>query len=193
MFFSSWTDIGRVVATTAAVFTLIVLLLRVVGAQAVARMSGYDMVATVTLGSIVATVAVTRGITVSEGVAALVTLVALQEAFRFAQARWLAAHHAVRQPPIVVLWDGTLLEDRLRKHSVSADEVRAAVRKAGLASLAEARVVVLENDGDWSVVSQAHADCDDSALYGLPIPGRPGNSPRDDGHQTRSAPRDRLP
>jgi uncharacterized membrane protein YcaP (DUF421 family) len=193
MFFHSWADIGRAVLTTAIVFALIVAILRVVGAQAIARMSGFDMVATVTLGSIVATVGVTRGVTVAEGIAALLTLVGLQEVIRFLQSRWLSAHHAVRQPPLVVVWEGTLLEDRLRGSRISADEVRAAVRKMGLASLADARLVVLENDGEWSVVPRSSARGDDSALYGLPIPGRPGNGPDADGDRAVPADPGRVP
>jgi uncharacterized membrane protein YcaP (DUF421 family) len=193
MFFHAWSDVGRVVVATAVTFALMVAILRVVGAQAIAQMSGYDMVATVTFGSIVATVAVTRGVTVAEGVAALLTLIALQEILRFLQSRWLRAHHAVRQPPIVLLWDGTLLEDRLRSHRISADEVRAAVRKAGMASLTEARLVVLENDGEWSVVRQPEPDNDESAFMGLPIPGRPGSSRSDTGEYAEPAAPDRLP
>ena len=193
MFFHSWADTGRVVVSTALTFMLMVAILRVVGAQAIAQMSGYDMVATVTFGSIVATVAVTRGVTIADGVAALLTLIALQEILRFFQSRWLKAHHAVRQPPIVLLWDGTLLEDRLRSHRISADEVRAAVRKAGMASLTEARLVVLENDGEWSVVPRSGPDNDESALMGLPIPGRRGSSRSDDGDYAEPAPQNRLP
>jgi uncharacterized membrane protein YcaP (DUF421 family) len=194
VFFHSWGDIGRAVVTTAIVFLLIVALLRVIGPRAIARMSGYDMVATVTLGSVVATVAVTRGVTVSEGLAALLTLVGLQEVVRLAQSRWLAAHHVVRQPPIVVVWNGELLEDRLRGNNISADEVRAAIRGAGLASVSEARVVVLENDGNWSVISMSAPIRDASALYGLPIPGTPEKgSARDDGATGVPASPRRLP
>jgi uncharacterized membrane protein YcaP (DUF421 family) len=193
MFFHSWADIGRVVLTTAVVFALISALLRVVGSQAIAKMSGYDMVATVTLGSLVATVALTRGVAITEAIAALVTLLALQELMRRAQSRWLVAHHVVREPPLVVLWEGRLLEDRLRRRGISADEVRASVRKAGLRSLADALIVVLENDGDWSVIPRSDEPSDESALFGLPIPGREGNSPAEQGHLAQPAPSDRLP
>jgi uncharacterized membrane protein YcaP (DUF421 family) len=193
MFFHSWADIGRVAVSTSITFAVIVLILRVVGAQAIARMSGYDMVATVTFGSVVAAVAVTRGVTVTEGVTALLTLIVLQEIMRFFQSRWLTAHHIVRQPPIVLLWEGKLLEDRLRTFRISADEVRAAVRKEGLASLSDARAVVLENDGEWSVIAKRAPRTDDSALYGLPIPNRPGNSPDEDGHKAQPADALRLP
>jgi hypothetical protein len=53
-----------------------------------------------------------------------------------------------------MLWDGALLEGRLRASSVSDDEISAAVRKAGLRSLADAQVV-LDNVGEWSVVAQS--------------------------------------
>jgi uncharacterized membrane protein YcaP (DUF421 family) len=193
MFFSSWAAIGRVALVTATVFIAVVAILRFVGQQALAKMSGFDVVFTVTLGSVIATVAVTRDISVSEGLTALVTMLALQEIVRHFQSRSLTAHHLVRQPPRVLLWDGALLEDRLQETSVSADEVRAAVRKAGLRSLNDARAVVLENDGEWSVIPKGAPDSDESALFGLPIPGRPGNSSVERGTEATRTTSQRLP
>ena len=193
MFFHSWAAVGRAVIVSASVFVLIVAMLRLVGQQALAKMSGFDVVFTVTLGSVVATVAVTRDITVSEAVAVLATLLFLQEITRKLQSRYLVVHHLVREAPRVLLWDGTLLEDRLRETSVSADEVRAAVRKAGLCSLGDVRIVVLENDGEWSVVAKAAKPGDESAFLGLPIPGRPGNSPAKNGAHAVPAPSTRIP
>src|SRR5437764_516001 len=168
MFFHSWTSVGRVVLTSAIVFFLIVTLLRIAGQQALARMSGFDVVFAVTLGSVIATVVITPDIAITDGIAALVTFLGLQEGTRYFQSRFLPVHHVVRQPPRVMLWDGMLLEDRLRASSVSADEIRAAVRKAGLRSLSDARIVVLENDGDWSVIAKTRQESDESALYALP-------------------------
>jgi uncharacterized membrane protein YcaP (DUF421 family) len=147
----------------------------------------------VTLGSVIGTVVISRDVAITEAVAALLTLLGTQELTRYVQSRSLAVHHAVRQPPRVMLWDGALLEDRLRASSVSADEIRAAVRKAGLRSLADARIVVLENDGEWSVVAKREGESDESAFYGLPIPGRPGNSPGDDASEAQPVGPGRLP
>jgi uncharacterized membrane protein YcaP (DUF421 family) len=193
MFFHSWSDIGRVVLVSATVFVIVVAMLRLVGQQALAKMSGFDVVFTVTLGSVVASVAILRDISVSEGVAALATLLALQEITRKLQSRYLPVHHLVRQPPRVLLWDGQLLEDRLRESDVSADEIRAAVRKAGFRSFADVRAVVLENDGEWSVVGESDTPSDESAFFGLPIPGRPENSPESGSERAVPAPSHRLP
>jgi uncharacterized membrane protein YcaP (DUF421 family) len=171
MFFQSWSALARVIFVTTVIFVVVVTMLRVVGQQALAKMSGYDVLVTVSFGSIVASVILMHNVTISEAVTALVTLVALQEGTRRAQSRWLPAHHLVREPPRLVLWDGQLLEDRLLETSTSADEVRAAVRKRGMRSLSDARAVVLENDGEWSVVPKSDEPSDESALFGLKIPG----------------------
>jgi uncharacterized membrane protein YcaP (DUF421 family) len=168
-------------------------LLRIAGQQALAKMSGFDAVFTISLGSLIATVAVTKSLTISEALAAVVTFLILQEITRRLQSRFLLMHHAVRQAPQVLLWDGDLLEDRLREASISADEIRAAVRRAGHGSLAEVRVVVLENDGEWSVVPKSDGPSDESAFLGLPIPGRPRNSPKEHGATAQRAPVNRLP
>ena len=193
MFFHSWSDIGRTVIASAAAFLIIVALLRIAGQQALGKMSGFDVVFTVTMGSVVATIAIARDITLADGVAALVTMLLLQEIIRHFQSRLLRVHHLVREAPEVMLWDGMLLEDRLRKSSVSADEIRAAVRKAGLRSLSDARVVVLENDGDWSVIPKSNRQSDESALFGLPIPGRSDESRKGEGSRAEIAPANRLP
>ena len=193
MFFRSWTSLGEVVLASAIVFAIVVAMLRFVGQRALARMSGFDIVFTVTLGSVVATAAISREVPVVNAIAALATFLVLQEVIRFFQSRALGVHHAVREQPDVLLWDGHLLEDRLRETNISADEVRAAVRKAGLRSLSDVRAVVLENDGEWSVIAKRDGPSDESAFYGLPIPGRLEDSRGDHGAQAVPTSPHRLP
>jgi uncharacterized membrane protein YcaP (DUF421 family) len=192
MLFHSWGDIWRVAGVAAVMFFVVVALLRIVGQVALAKMSGFDVVFTVTLGSLIATVILTRSVTISEALTALIVLLALQGAVRMVQARWLPFHHVVRESPRVVLWEGELLEERLLASSISADEVRAAVRRKGLRSLSEALAVVLENDGDWSVVPKSDGASDESAFFGLPLPGRPDTRGATDHPPTPASPY-RLP
>jgi uncharacterized membrane protein YcaP (DUF421 family) len=193
MFFHSWSELGRVVLASIGAFLLIVALLRIVGEQSLAKMSGYDVVFTVTMGSLIATMVVSRDVAMADGIAALVTMLLLQELVRRLQSRSLRIHHLVREVPRVLVWDGSLLEDRLRQSNVSADEIRAAVRKAGLRSISDVRVVVLENDGEWSVIAKSEKESDESALFGLPIPGRHDKSPTGNGARVIPAPANRLP
>lgn len=172
MLFHGWSSLLRISASAAAVYVLMVAALRLFGSKALAKMSGYDLIISVAIGSLVAAIPITTGLALADGVAAAITLLLLQEVTRRWQARSLRVHHLVRERPHVVVWDGRLLEDRLAEISTSADEVRAAVRRAGLVSLSQVQAVVLENDGEWSVIPRGEA-ADLSALDGLDVPGHP--------------------
>ena len=51
MFFRSWEAVLRVALSAAAVYILVVLALRIIGARALAKMSGYDLIVSIALGS----------------------------------------------------------------------------------------------------------------------------------------------
>jgi uncharacterized membrane protein YcaP (DUF421 family) len=193
MFFHSWSAIGHVMVATLLVYLFMVAALRVVGAQALAKMSGYDMIVTITIGSIIATVAVSRDISVTEGIAALVTLLLLQEILRRGQSRFLAIHHIVREPPRLFVWNGQLLEDRLLASQLSGDEVRAAIRREGFSAVEQVQAVILENDGDWSVIRRDADVADFTALHGIDIPGRQASARGEGPSPSRIADPRRVP
>lgn len=166
MFFDGWQSIGRVVLLAAGTYGLLIAALRVAGAQALAKMSAYDLVITIALGSIVATIPLGTGVTLADGLAVIATYLGLQAATRRTLKTWAPARHLAKNEPRLVLWDGRLLDDPLRQVHVTADEVRAAVRKAGIGSLAQVHAVVLENDGEWSVIGRTDTD-ELSALAGV--------------------------
>lgn len=67
--------------------------------------------------------------------------------------RWV--RQLVTGEPLLLLQRGHFLTESLRRARVTKDEVRAAVRGAGMASLAEAEAVVLETDGSFSIVRRS--------------------------------------
>lgn len=178
MFFHGWGAAARVALTAAIIYVALVAVLRVVGQRALAKMSAYDLIVTVALGSMVAAIPLTDSISVLDGLVAIATYLVLQELTSWGQTRWVMVHHLVREEPNVVLWDGKLLVDRLRHIKVTPDEVRAAIRRAGLISLSQVQCVVLENDGEWSVIARSDSK-DISALAGLRIPGVEWTSQQD--------------
>lgn len=166
MFFDGWHSLIRVVSLAAATYVLLLAALRVAGTQALAKMSAYDMVITIALGSIVATIPLGTGVTLADGVAVIATYLGLQALMRRVLKSWPPGRHLAKNEPRLVLWDGHLLESPMRQVNVTDQEVRAAVRKSGIGSLAMVQAVVLENDGEWSVIRRTAVD-DRSALAGV--------------------------
>jgi uncharacterized membrane protein YcaP (DUF421 family) len=200
MFFDGWESIGRMVLVAACVYVLLIIVLRVVGQRALAKMSAYDLIVTVALGSLVAAIPLSADVTVADGVAVIATYLILQEATRWLSHRFRPVRHAVREQPLLVVWEGRMLRDQLDDQQLTEEEVRAAVRYAGKSSISEVLAVVLENDGGWSVIPRGDPT-DWSALEGLkvpenvpkvrdrPVPRRPEFADRAPGKASEDAPR----
>jgi uncharacterized membrane protein YcaP (DUF421 family) len=168
-FFDGWAHLLRSALTAAGIYIVIVAAIRIFGEKALAKMSGYDMIVTVALGSLVAALPLTRSVSLTDAIAAAVTFLVLQQITRYLQARFRRVHTLVRERPRLLLWNGRLLEDRMLESDISADEVRAAVRRSGFLSLKQVRAAILENDGEWSIIPQSKTP-DMSAMEGLLIP-----------------------
>ena len=82
MLFDGWASIARIVFLASASYLLLIAALRLVGAQALGKMSAYSVVSTIALGSIIATIPLGTGVTLADGVAVIVTYLGLQRLLR---------------------------------------------------------------------------------------------------------------
>lgn len=169
MFFDSWGALEHTVIRSAVAYLVIVGALRIIGEQALAKMTAYDLIVTIALGSIVASIPLSET-SLADGLAAMLVFIGLQEGIRFAQARSRKARWLIAERPRLVVWRGELLRDRLTHWNISEDEVRAAIRRGGIAGISEVEAVVLENDGEWSVVKRSECGSDTTAFEGLERP-----------------------
>lgn len=64
--------------------------------------------------------------------------------------------------PMMLLYQGKLLPNSLRKARVTNNEIRAAIRNAGAARLEEVAAVVLETDGPFSVIQDLSSSANTS-------------------------------
>jgi uncharacterized membrane protein YcaP (DUF421 family) len=152
IFFDGWSKLGRSMILAVLAYIALVVLLRISGKRTLAKMNVYDFVFVVALGSTLATTILTPDITLADGVAALMALISLQYLFS-----WLCviSHRVdgiVNGEPTLVFYNGDFLAETMRKERVTREEVLAATRNVGLATLDSIDSVVLETDGTFSVV-----------------------------------------
>lgn len=169
MFFDSWSGLLRVLVVGALAYTGLVLLLRISGKRTLAKMSAFDLVVTVALGSTLATIILTKDVALVEGLLAFALLIALQFVVAWLSVRSGAVAGLVKAEPALLARRGDLLRGAMRRERVTEGEIGAAVRAAGLASLADAEAVILETDGSFSVVRSAGDDARrPTAMSGVP-------------------------
>ncbi len=164
MFFSGWASLFRTLVVGALTYIVLIVFLRISGKRTLSKMNAFDLVVTVALGSTLATVLLTKDVALADGALAFALLIALQFAVSWSsvRARWI--RKLVTGEPLMLLYQGSFLPAALRQARVTEDEVRAAIRANGLSALSDAKAVVLETDGSFSVTSRGD---DSSSLAGV--------------------------
>ncbi|WP_129138597.1 DUF421 domain-containing protein [Modicisalibacter coralii] len=171
IFFDGGAALWRVALSSVLAYIGLVAMLRVSGRRTLSKMNAFDLVVTVALGSILASIVLSRDVTLAQGGLALALLIGMQYLVTWSSVRLPWVRRLVTGEPALLLHRGELLPRALRVARVTPAEIRAAVRSAGLASLDEVEAVVLETDGELSVVGRVEGD-EASSLADVTRPGR---------------------
>lgn len=160
-------DLGlRAFCLSAAAMVWIVLLVRINGLRSFSKMTNFDFVMTVAIGSLLAGASQS-----TEWTAFFQTLLAMATLF-FVQ--WLTARlrkasdtfeEAVQNSPILIMRDGEFLHDALDSSRVAKSDLIAKLREANVLSFDQVRAAVLETTGDVSILHGSHLD--DKLLSGV--------------------------
>ncbi len=152
MFYDSAAGLARVLLVGIGAYVALVLLLRVTGKRTLSKMNAFDLVVTVALGSILATVLLSKDVALAEGVLAFTLLAFLQFAVTWISVRSKRFRAWIKSDPRTLLRDGVFLEGPMRVERITRDEIMAAIRQAGQDNPARVGLVTLETDGSMSVV-----------------------------------------
>lgn len=152
MLFSGWDSLLRTLVVGVLAYVALVVFLRISGKRTLSKMYAFDLVVTVALGSILATVLLAKDVSLADGALAFALLIGLQYAVSWSSVRARWVRQLARGEPLMLLYCGEFLPAALRQARVTEDDVRTAVRSAGFDSLGKVHAVVLETDGSFSVV-----------------------------------------
>lgn len=166
MFFGGWDNLLRTLVVGVLAYITLVVFLRISGKRTLSKMNAFDLVVTVALGSTLATVLLARDVALAEGVLAFALLISLQFAVTWSSVRASWVRRLATGEPLMLLYCGEFLSAALRQARVNEDEIRSAVRSAGIDSLKKVHAVVLETDGSFSVV-RSNEDGNTSSLIGV--------------------------
>ncbi len=166
MWFDSLNDMLRIVLVGAAAYVVLIVVLRLSGKRTLAQLNAFDFVVTVALGSTLATILLSSEVSFSEGITALILLAALQFLMAWLSARWPVARSTFTAEPALLLSDGHVHQEALRRNRLTESELNQAIRMQGIGDLSEVKAVVLETNGKISIITTSKFGCG-SALEGI--------------------------
>ena len=152
MWFDSGTDLVPIVLVGASAYVLLVAVVRFAGKRSLSQLNAFDFVVSVALGSILASTLLNADISLAEGVTALALLLGLQYILTSISVRWPRVRNGITARPALLLSDGEMQHETLRRQRLTEAEVRQAIRANGSGDLSKIQAVVLESNGTFSVI-----------------------------------------
>ncbi len=137
---------------TAIIYVLLIIGLRLLGKRELGQMSIYDLVLIVVIANAVQNAMVGSDNTLVGGLVAALTLLLLNRGFTILLMRSDRIEQLMLGEPVLVVKDGKLLRERMRKEGLTAEHVLAAMREHGIGDLAQVQMAVLEVDGTISII-----------------------------------------
>jgi uncharacterized membrane protein YcaP (DUF421 family) len=151
IFFQNWQGIVRTVVIGALAYTTLIVFLRISGKRTLAKLNAFDLVVTVALGSTLSAILLQESIALAEGAVALALLIVMQFVVTFTSVRWPRFASAVRAEPTLLVRNGEMCREAMRRERITEGEALSAVREKGGQNLGEVETLILESDGSLSV------------------------------------------
>src|SRR5712671_6956372 len=136
-FFESWYNVERTVTLSIVGYLVLFTMLRISGKRTLSKLNVFDFVFVVAVGSVFASMIISKDVTLIEGVAALATLMLIQLLLAELAARFPKAERIINGEP--------------RRERVTEEEVRGAIRGEGVTRVEDVDAVTMENDGTLTV------------------------------------------
>jgi uncharacterized membrane protein YcaP (DUF421 family) len=136
------------------IFGFLLLVTRIVGRRELSSLEPFDLILLIVIGDLVQ-----QGVTQSDhsvtgailaaGTFAILTVLVSYLTFRFRRLR-----PVIVGEPMILLQDGAPIERNLRRERITLEELAAAARQQGIASLERVQWAVLETGGRISFISR---------------------------------------
>lgn len=176
-FFQSWQSLAWTGLSALVAYAALILFLRVTGKRTLAKMSAFDLVVTVALGSTLASIVTSDRLPLANGLLALASLIVLQYAVAWGSLRAGWFRRVVKGEPTLLFYRGELLEDALHRTRIGRDEILHAIRNSGRGRMGDVGAVVLESDGSFSVIPDGDVTAQDTSLEDVPRLSKGGTGP----------------
>ncbi len=152
MFFQLGIPLSAIAIRTAIVYLVILLGLRLFGKRQLGQMSTGDLVMILLIANAVQNAMVGPDVSLVGGLLAAFVLLAINFVVVRLAGSTVLGEKLLEGGPTLLVKDGTLVDQNLRREGIRPEEVATAIREHGIEDISGVRVAYLEPDGTISVI-----------------------------------------
>ena len=140
------------VLRTVVIYGFLLVAFRLAGKRQLGQLSPFDLVVLLIISNAVQNALIGRDDSLGGGLVGATVLFLVNGVVAWASSRHRGFERLVESAPTMLVRHGRVCMDNLRRELMSLPELRAALRREGVVSVAEVRYAMLEEDGRVSVI-----------------------------------------
>lgn len=152
-------------------FVILLILTRIIGKQQVSQLTYYEYINGITFGSIAANMATDSFAKFSDHLAGLLTYGVLTFLAAYIALKSRKMRKIINGEPVVVIQDGKILENNLRKMKLNLDEFTMLLRLKDIFDFTQVKLAIIEPSGGLSVIKKAEYENVERKDLGLKAQG----------------------
>ena len=146
----------HIIISTTGVYLFIILALRVLGKTELAQLSITDLIFVLLISNAVQNAMVGSDTSLGGGILAASVLFILNFIFKKLKYKFPGLRKALEGEPVILIHNGKMIESNCQKNNISKEELLQAIREHGSNSIEEVDSLILESDGNISVISNEY-------------------------------------
>ncbi|APQ17146.1 DUF421 domain-containing protein [Maribacter hydrothermalis] len=148
----SFKTVGQICVAAFFVYLYMMFITLVTGKRTFAKMTSFDFAVTIAMGSILAD-AVNKPVSnLMPAMVSIALLAGLQALFAKLLSSSTTVQKVITNTPILLMENGTILKDNMKKALVSQADLMGKLREANVLQLSQVKAVIFETTGDISVL-----------------------------------------
>lgn len=136
-------------------FLILLLLTRIMGRKQLSQITFFDYIVGITIGSIIAAIAVDRSINFMHGLISTGVWCLMKILVGYIGLKSIKLRVITEGKPLIVIKDGVLVNEVMKKERYNLGDLLMQLREKGVFNLSEVNYAILEPDGELSVLKKS--------------------------------------
>jgi len=136
---------------TIILYLVLILVIRLMGKRQIGQMEPSEFVVTMLVANLASIPMQDGAIPLYSGLVPILTVLGVELVLSFLSLRSISIRRLLCGKPVILMENGTILQENLRKTSVTLDELTGHLREKGILDLRSVQYAILETNGNLSV------------------------------------------
>ena len=133
-------------------YIVIFLVIRLMGKKEMAKVQPFELAIIILIADLASAPMSDRGISIFDGIIPMVTLLICYIIFTFIMKSSLKAEEIICGKHILIIEDGKLLEEEMKKQNYTVSDVMAQLRNNNIFKIQDVKFAIIETNGDLNII-----------------------------------------